>query len=125
MSLYSHHSKTGPLNPNLRNPKSTGKTPQGTDLTTTCKVCTTGGQGEDVGKGEGAGCRSQEDKVGRDALGGPTRNDAVVLWEVREQYTEENESGKSVIGSCRWWSLEVAHSDRAKFHALGDPKASQ
>ncbi len=87
-----HHSKTRPLDSNLRHAKGACKTSKCTDFSATCEVRATSGQGEDVGKREGAGGCSKEDKVGRNACGRPTRDDAVVLWKIRYEDTKEDEA---------------------------------
>lgn len=87
-----HDSKTEPLHPDLRDPQQPSRTLKGADRLATRDVCARSWQRDDVGKGACSGCCAEQDKDGRDALGGATTDDAVMLGKVGDDDAEEKEA---------------------------------
>lgn len=79
---YVHKTETGPLHPNLRNPKKAGKTWEGGNLLTTRHVLPRRRQDEDVCERACPGGGSQEHKVWRYAVGRLPRYNTHMLWEI-------------------------------------------
>lgn len=52
--------------------------------------------GEDIGEACGGGRDAEQDKVWGDAFGGASGDDAVVLWDIRDEDSDEETAGRIV-----------------------------
>jgi hypothetical protein len=63
-------------------------------------------QEQDVGEACRGGCGAEEDEVGRDAFGSPSRDDSDHLWKIADQKTDDYKTAqlcqlRSWLGSAR------------------------
>lgn len=88
-----HECKADPLHPELSYSKKACNTLKRLELLAAGDVLAGLGQGEDVGEAGGRGCGAEQDEPGGNALRGPAGDDSVVLREVGNQESDEDDAG--------------------------------
>ena len=88
-----HECKADPLHSELSYSKKTCNTLKRLELLAAGDVLAGLRQGEDVGEAGGRGCGAQENKPRGNALRGPAGDDSVVLREVGDQESDEDDAG--------------------------------
>lgn len=68
---------------------------------------------QDVGKASGGRGCAEKNKVGGDAFGGASRNDAIVLWQVRDQETDKNDAAMCLLGPGQDMKWEIGEDGTA------------
>ena len=85
MNDHIHNRKADPLDPDLSNAEQTGETVKAAYFGAAGKAIAAGGESEDIGKRESAGCGAEKDKVWGYSFWRPPRNYAVMLGDVRDE----------------------------------------
>lgn len=103
----SHDGEANPLDSYLRDAQEAGGALEGTNLLAARDVATRLRQGQDVAElGVGAS-DAEENEVGRDALGGASGNDAIMLQKVGKQDAYDDETGSQGSSSVSALSARV------------------
>ena len=98
-----HEEETRPLHANLGDAEEAGTAAEGRIDFATGHVLAAGGKGEDIGYSACSGNGTKEDPVGGEAFRGAAGDYTVVLWEVGEDETEENEAVMSeFVSYCQF-----------------------
>lgn len=87
-----HEEEAAPLRANLGDAEQPGRARERRIDLAARDIRAARGQHEDVGDGACSGRGAQEDEVRRQALGGATRNDAVVLGNVGDEDADEDQA---------------------------------
>jgi len=86
----------------LRDAQQARETFEAADRLAAREIGTAGGEDEDGREGAGRGCASEQDEVGRYPFGRAPGDDAVVLGEVGDEDSEEDESGVDGLAEGIW-----------------------
>lgn len=97
-----HEREACPCHPDLRDAQQARETLEAADRLAAREIGPAGGEDEDGGEGAGRGCAAEQDEVGRYPFGRAPVDDAVVLWEVGDEDSEEDESGVDGLAEEIW-----------------------
>lgn len=97
----SHHTEAEPLHTDLRDSQESSSTFKCTNGLAAGHICTRSRQDKYVRERTCSGCSAEEDEVWRDAFGGAARNDSVMLREVGDKDSEQNQASRYQMCSLR------------------------
>lgn len=89
-----HYDEAKALQADLEHSHNGSKAGESINFRAACNICPTRWESNNIGKSGGARCRPQKHKIRRDPFGRTPGNDAIVLRQVRDDYTKENETVK-------------------------------
>lgn len=107
-----HEAEAQPLRAELGDTKHTGGALDAFNFLAAAHGGTRGRDGQNVGKAGGGGGCSKKNEVGRNTLGGSSRYDSIVLWEVGDEDAKEDDSAWNKLASCLLRTLDGAAGQR-------------